>query len=137
MDSKDRESFIMNSKQLKVLWIAIILITLMAIFPPWVGTKRNESEKFIGFHFIFSQPRYKVHHAASYRIVNGNRESINPKAYDSHHDYINSRIDLNRFLLQVIPFILIAGGLMYTWKDKNIKKIKDESTPVVSNNDES
>jgi hypothetical protein len=137
MDSKDRESFIMNSKQLKVLWIAIILITLMVIFPPWVGAKRNENEKFIGFHFIFSQPKYKVFHGESYRVVNGKREAINPKAYNSHHDYINSRIDLNRFLIQVIPFILIAGGLMYTWKDKNIKKIKDESTPVISKNDES
>jgi len=133
MDSKDKGNFIMNSKQLQVLWIAIILITLMAIFPPWLGTKRNESEKFIGFHFILSQPRYKVHHGVSYRIVNGN----NPKAYDSHHDYINSRIDLNRLLIQAIPFILIAGGLMYTWKDKNINKIKDESTPVISNNDKS
>ena len=136
MDSKDRE-FIMNSKQLKVFWIAIILITLMAIFPPWVGTKRNQSEEFIGFHFIFSQPRYKVYHRESYNIVNGKKEVVNPKSYYSHHDYTNSRIDPNRFFIQIIPFILITGGLMYTWKGKNINKIKDDSTPVIGKNYES
>ena len=122
MDSKDKDSFIMNNKQLKVLWTAIILITLMAIFPPWTGAKGTESEKFIGFHFIFSQPKFKRHHPVSYRMINGKREVINQKAYDSTHNYTNSRIDLNRCLIQVIPLILVAGGLMYTWKDKNIKK---------------
>jgi len=133
MDSKDNESFIMNRKQLKVLWIAIIFITLMAISPPWIGAKRNQSEEFIGFHFIFSQPKYKVYHRVSYQVVNGKREAINPKAYNSYHNYINSRIDLNRFLIQVIPVILIAGGLIYTWKSKKY----NESTPVIGNNDES
>jgi len=125
----------MNSKQLKVLWIAIILITLMAIFPPWLGAEANESEGFIGFHFIFSQPKYKVHHGASYRIVDGKKEVVNPKAYNSHHYYINSRIDLSRFLIQVIPLILIAGGLIYTWKEKSIKRTKDEPTPVIGNDE--
>jgi len=104
----------MNSKQLKVLWTAIIIITIMAIFPPWIGAKKNENEKFIGFHFIFSQPRYKVHHGVSYRVINGKQEVINPKPYNSYHHYINSRIDLSRCLIQVIPVVLIAGGLMYT-----------------------
>ena len=135
MDSKDKDSFIMNNKQLKVLWIAIFLITLMALFPPWLGAKRNENEKFIGFHFIFSQPKYKVHHGVSYRMINGKKEVINPKAHNSHHNYINSRIDLNRCLIQVIPLILIASGLMFTWKDKNIKKIQDEPAPVIRNDE--
>ncbi len=123
----------MNKKQIKVLWVGVILITLMAVFPPWIGTKTgessaptglftNRSEKFIGFHFIFSQPKYRQYHPVSYKY-NGNGQllSANPKSYYSRHEYQNSRIDLRRFLVQIIPVVLICGGFICTYRDKNNK----------------
>jgi len=110
----------MNEKQIKVLWVGVILITLMAIFPPWLGRKRNESEKFIGFHFVFIQPKYRqLNHPSSYRIINGQR--VNDKSYYSRYEYQNSRIDLGRFVMQIIPVVLICGGLICTYRDKENK----------------
>jgi hypothetical protein len=122
----------MHKKQIKVLWVGVILITLMAVFPPWVGTKTGKSsappglvtdrsEKFIGFHFIFSQPKYRQYHPASYTTKNGQRVSVNPKSYYSRHEYQNSRIDLRRFLVQMIPVVLICGGFICTYRNKKTK----------------
>ncbi len=123
----------MNEKQKVILWLGIILITLMAVFPPWIGNKIDESsaltnlvtnrnEKFIGFHFIFSQPKYRQYHPVSYQYnSNGQRISANPKSYYSRHEYQNSRIDLRRFLIQIIPVVLICGGFICTYREKKIK----------------
>jgi len=130
----------MNKKQIKVLWVGVILITLSAVFPPWIGTKTGESsaptglftsrsEKFIGFHFIFSQPKYRQYHPASYTTKNGQRVSVNPKSYYSRHEYQNSRIDLARFVVQIIPVVLICGGFICTYRDKNNKS----GTNIIAN----
>ena len=110
----------MNEKQIKVLWAGVILITLMAVFPPWIGRKTDRGEKFIGFHFVFSQPKYRqLNHQRSYRIINGQR--VNDKSYYSRYEYQNSRIDLGRFVMQIIPVVLICGGLICTYRDKKNK----------------
>jgi hypothetical protein len=131
----------MNKKQMKVLWVGVILITLMAVFPPWIGNKTNESsaptglvtnrsEKFIGFHFIFSQPKYRQYHPRSYQYnSNGQRVSANPKSYYSRHEYQNSRIDLKRFLVQIIPVVLICGGFICTYRYRKNKS----GTNIIAN----
>ena len=114
--------------------MGIILITLMAVFPPWIGNKidessaltnivTNRSDKFIGFHFIFSQPKYRQYHPVSYEYNgNGQRISANTKSYYSRHEYQNSRIDLGRFVVQIIPVVLVCGGFFYTYRDKKNKR---------------
>ena len=130
----------MNKKQIKVLWVGVILITLMAVFPPWIGNKTDESsapidlvtnrsEKFIGFHFIFSQPKYRQYHPVSYSSKNGQLISSNPKSYYSRHEYQNSRIGLGRFVVQIIPVLLICGGFICTYRDKKNKS----GTNIIAN----
>jgi len=130
----------MNKKQKIILWVGVILITLMAVFPPWIGNKTDESstttglvtnrsEKFIGFHFIFSQPKYRQYHPVSYKYRNGQRVSANPKSYYSQHEYQNCRIDFGRFVMQIIPLVLICGGFICTYRDKKNKN----GTNIIAN----
>jgi len=134
----------MNRKQKITIWVGVILVALMAVFPPWTGNKTDESreptgtaidksEKFIGFHFIFSQPKYRQYHAVSYKYRNGQLVSANPKGYYSQHEYQNSRIDLVRFLMQIIPVVLICGGFICTYRDK---KNKNGINIITSGNDD-
>jgi hypothetical protein len=139
----------MNEKQIRVLWVGVILITLMAVFPPWIGIKSNKStaptgltnrsEKFIGFHFIFSQPKYRQFHPVSYKYKNDQLISSNPKSYHSRHEYQNSRIDLRRFVIQIIPVVLICCGFFCTYRDKKNKSgtniIANGSNDIESEND--
>ena len=51
----------MNNKQLKVLWVGIVFICLLCLFPPWVGYEfASEGQgvgkgDFIGYHFILQR----------------------------------------------------------------------------------
>ena len=106
----------MNKRQINALWAGIIIIIIMAMFPPWTGRKSNRNAGFIGFHFVFSQPKYQEKlSGSSYRIIDGKRVPNTPVARYAKREYIDSRIDLSKFLMQLIPVILICGGLICTY----------------------
>jgi len=51
----------LNKRQLKVLWLGIVAICLLCVFPPWIGYESTIDDKgfgrgdFIGFHFLLQQ----------------------------------------------------------------------------------
>ena len=86
----------MNHKQKIVIWIAISIITIMGLFPPWVKTISNVSEeKPAGYSLIFA-PRdvYKM----------GSGPGIH--------------LDVARLLVQWAMVILVAGGIILVFKDR-------------------
>lgn len=63
-----------NSRQHKVLWVALVLIMYVILFPPWVGFDTamggqglGDSE-FIGFHFLLSD-QYAVLGTSPYAVA--------------------------------------------------------------------
>ncbi len=52
----------MNTRQLRALWIALVLLLLLLLFPPWVGYNSTIDGKpvgeplFVGFHWVLMKP---------------------------------------------------------------------------------
>lgn len=63
-----------NSQQHKILWIGIVLIILLILFPPWIAyryaieDKGHGDSEFVGFHFVLSS-KYDVLYDAPYMIA--------------------------------------------------------------------
>jgi len=72
-----------------ILWIGILLIVLMCLFPPWIWYDR-----IVGYAFLFSD------------------RTVGNEIYRSAHIYFV------RLLIQCAIVGLITGGLVYTLKDK-------------------
>ena len=80
----------MNKKQLVVLWVAIGVIILMALVPPWKLT--GISSKKVGYHLIFLPPEKR---------------------------FASVVIDSTRLLIQVLAVGLVGGGLLFSLKDRS------------------
>jgi hypothetical protein len=93
--------------KLIILWISILLIVLMCLFPPWVGTGEGKAGRFLGYAYLFSDLR-----------------TINRMSGESRSEFIGdlpARIDLNRLFVQYAIVALITGGLLFVLKDKKTK----------------
>jgi hypothetical protein len=88
----------MNRKQIICLWIGIIIIVLMGIFPPWSAYK-GDGECYLLHKFILFQPAEKN---------------------------IPARIDTGHLFVQWIMVAVVTGGLIFTFRDKKEKKLKEE-----------
>ncbi len=88
----------MNKKQLISLWIGIIAIVLMGLYPPWMMTGGGSILGFgkWGYSFIMNPP----HEAC--------------------------RIDTSRLGVQWAMVAAVTGGLVVAFTDKKDKKPKDE-----------
>jgi len=97
----------MNKNQLIVLWVGIIVVVLMGLYPPW---------------------QYNGH------IVERNVNVVVPAGYSFIGDPIYSAgimefgasIDVTRLLIQWFMVAFITGGLIYTLKEEKAKNPKDE-----------
>ncbi|RLE17759.1 MAG: hypothetical protein DRJ65_22330 [Acidobacteria bacterium] len=79
----------MNKKQKFVLWIAVGVISLLALFPPWVYQYyMDRAPQPRGIHFILSGPEH-------------------------------CRTNYTQPSLQSVFVILIAGGMVLALKDKD------------------
>ena len=83
---------------LMVLWLGIIVIVLMCLYPPWIETVRLPSSNIKGTN------------SAGYGFL------WHPPSTGSRYSGI--AIDYSRLLLQFFAVGLITGGLLYTLKAK-------------------
>ena len=51
----------MNKKQLKVIWVGIVFIVLMAFFPPWAQVTSGGASFSRGYGLIFIPPGNLLH----------------------------------------------------------------------------
>lgn len=92
----------MNKKQRVIIWIGIILVGLLGIFPPWSHTFKNHStysEESAGYSFIASPPQKKLNNVL-YGV----------------------KIDSSRFLLQLLTVCLVFGFAVFVSGEKTEKQ---------------
>ena len=104
----------MNKKQKTSLFVALFLIALMALFPPWVHfTEEYSMNCAAGYHLIFSPPTIT---GDVFPGINENRERL-----------IVVRIDYAKLILQSLVVLVMTTGLLLLQKER-----KTLVTPVVA-----
>ena len=83
----------MNEKQMKVLWIVVVIVCLMVLFPVREGGHSERARGFLYYDKI---------------TVRRGELSITFKA----------GVDLETLIAQMIPVIAIGAGLMISLRDK-------------------
>jgi hypothetical protein len=89
----------MNKRQMKVLWVVIVVMCLMALFPV-----KEAANGMRGRGFVYTE---KI------SVPSGSEGSFTFAA----------GVDLKTLIVQMIPVIAIGAGLMVSFRDK-----KDEET---------
>ena len=109
------------------MWVGVVLITLMAFFPPWVGSESPPSAgdaQFIGWNFALGQPKYRSNRPQSSKTYatgpDGQKVLTSERTHYPRITYLNSRIDYGRFLLQVVPVLLITVGAILTVRKEEL-----------------
>lgn len=90
-----------NKHQKIVLWIGVIIIVLMGLFPPWqhtcnVGMYDIHSEQPAGYFFIASKPQAK-----------------------SESKYAGIEIDTSRLLIQWVIVATLTAAFLITFNTKH------------------
>lgn len=86
----------MNCKQLIVMWAAIVVLVGMCLFPPWL------------YHYV-DPVGMGIIDRGPYEFV-----LSPPKPPSMWH----TELDLTRLILPVGVVVIIAGGLMITFRDR-------------------
>lgn len=95
------------------MWAGIAVLTLMALFPPWLVNTAGEW-KYAGHCFIGTGPT-----EAHQQTTTSNGVMIKQETF--HRPYACRRIDGVRFAVEVLPVIVITAGLLVTLrKDTNV-----------------
>lgn len=131
----------MNTKQKIVLWIGIVIIVSMCLFPPWVRVVDIAGSRLIasgGYCYLLSPPKPVLGSGFSKdtwrRTVGGSsRDASNLVGrffYESERlpalDYV--RVDLPRLGIQCVIVALITGGLLCTFTTKEKYKNKGQKS---------
>lgn len=104
----------MNKKQLVVMWIGIIIIVMMGIFPPWVSISTIRNPETI-FGDWTTTKRYYYGYNPIWKGIGDSYEVSHPAA----------SIDFHRLGLQWAITAVFTGGFMVTFKNKKPKDEKD------------
>lgn len=95
----------MNKYQKIIFSIAIIFILLTTIYPPWVFTfQENGISQVVtpaGYHFIFNPPIPESH-----------------PEYKFYGPFIGIKLDISRYLAQLLGIGVFLGGIFYLLKNK-------------------
>ncbi len=97
----------MNKKQLACLWIGIIVIVLMGLFPPWIIPSSSEGIKYRidrGYKILFSPVEIQI-----------------PKTEVA---FSAATLDMHRLCIQWFMVAVITGGLVCTFKNRPKDKEK-------------
>lgn len=126
----------MNRKQLISLWIGIIIIVLMGVFPPWIAETQltyKEAVKFskaLGDDLIVDDPSYYPRYGESikyrfilkppWRILYSEPDPITGQTSDPY------KISFFLLIIQWIIVAFITFGLIDHYKYRKKKKPKDD-----------
>lgn len=105
-----KETLTMNKKQIIVLWIGIIVIVLMGLFPPWTLNGEAASVFLVSLRDSTSIRQYDF---PMYRFILTPPKTLNVAFL--------LRIDFNRLLLQWIMVAVITAGFVVSFKEKSRK----------------
>ncbi len=83
----------MNKKQLICMWVGIVIVVLMLLYPPTFVQTPGKNEQQLRYNLII--------------FKNSNTSEYHP-----------DRIDIVRLLIQVCCMAIITGGLICTFKNK-------------------
>jgi hypothetical protein len=107
----------MNTIQLKLMWVGISLIVLFMLFPPWLVKDGSSEWWYYGCDFVMTGPMKSNQQGTS---TNGG-----PVIYKTYRSPFScSRIDMSRLVVETVPIILLAGGLIISLKEKD--KLKND-----------
>jgi len=108
----------MNHKQLIVMWVAITMIGLMCLFPPWIFKIRSESSDINitapgPYRLVFFGPPPIPTDSS----IKEEKDTIYLfKKYRTQ--YWRPELDWTRILFPIAVVIIVAGGLMVTFRDR-------------------
>ena len=94
----------MNTKQKICLWVGIVVIVFMGLYPPWIsraaiGSRHSD----VGCEWIWAAPELKSENST----------------YAAH-------LNIPRLCVQWFVAVVVTGGLIVSFKDKKEKKPNDE-----------
>ena len=102
----------MNRKQKICLWLGIIVIVLMGLFPPWLVEQRH-----IEWWSIFAPPSY-LRHAYPYDLLDEVAGKPQPRYERSR---LAAQIATDYLFAQWVMVAAITGGLIITFQEKKRK----------------
>ena len=91
----------MSPKQKTILWIGIVLIVIMGLYPPWIITgswQGGQTENPGGYYFLTNPP------TPDYKETTG---------------IPGAKVDFSRLVIQWIIVVVIAGGLIISVRSKS------------------
>ena len=95
----------MNRNQKRSWFVAVSLLAIMVLFPPWVYfTEEYSMNCAAGYHLIFSPP-----------VVTGD---VFPRIIDNRDRLIVVRIDYAKLILQFMVVLLLTTGLVLLQKER-------------------
>lgn len=101
----------MNSKQLRVLLLGVLLFALSELFPPWQYKDGwTSAEQSAGYHFLYSPPEVKSDDEMKKIFSISDHEPV------AH--YIRVRIDKGRLFGQRIALVSLPLGLLLLLKER-------------------
>jgi len=151
----EKGALTMNRKQKIILWIGIVIIVLMCLFPPWVRVfeikgSRLVSSPFYEFprgpdgnwwrykHFLLSPPTpicpiYEIDHSNLWKdfpfdYTWGQAERFDEQFAEQRFGIDYVRVDLQRLGIQCVIVALIAAGLLCTFTTKEKYKHKEQKS---------
>lgn len=108
--SEGREK--MNTKQNRILWAAMVVMAVMALFPPWVQTFNYSGDDMFGARVKVSSERSLGYSAI---FVPPHPETPNKGAMNYYWNLgvepYGMRLDLKRLLIQWFVVTILTGGL--------------------------
>lgn len=103
----------MNKKQLISLWVGIIIIVVMSLFPPWVVNLKDYQIN-CGYDWIGTPPIYTWSSSEKiFRLPNGPRPQ---DEYITKKHIVSKHIDISRLCFQWAIVGIITSGLLVTFK---------------------
>ena len=100
----------LNSKQQRVMWLGIIMLVAISIYPPWQYSKVNlyspqvTETTPVGHYLIFEVPEFSP-----------GRSSV----------ITDTGIDIQRYLIYLIIIIVITAGLLLVFKGREVETRRD------------
>jgi hypothetical protein len=100
------DSALMNIRQKQIIYVALVLISLTVLFPPWFYENSMTSGEYsAGYHFLFTPPEVKSDAEM--------REQLSIPNDEMHKELsFIVRFDFYRFIFQIIAIPLLTIGFL-------------------------
>jgi len=108
----------MNKKQKMAVAIAVALVVLNGVYPPYVGEYirgGDNPKKYLGYHSLFAPPS----EADVFRAIRGGKPSENTDQYTLSR--YSARIVTSRVWVQIVTIVIATTGIVLILSDRKQK----------------